>query len=109
MFPLYNDLKMTGIEVKHIHYADSGENKAFYDACRSNDYLIMFEFSGPSTKDERKVQTPYGRIREILSDAELENNIRSGVWSESSTINILSSNICRLQTCRIFRFPYVST
>ena len=70
----------------------------------------MVEFSGPSTKDERKVQTLYGRISEILSDAELENNIRSGVWSESaSTINSISNNICRLQTCRICRFSYVST
>jgi hypothetical protein len=86
MFKLLNDLKIAEIEVKYICCDDSGENKAFYNACRSNGYLIKFEFSGPRTpqhngKDERKFQTLFGRIRAMLNDAGLENDIRSAVWS----------------------------
>jgi predicted secreted protein len=31
MFPLLTDLKIAGIDIKHIRCDDSGENKAFYD------------------------------------------------------------------------------
>ena len=62
MFTLLTDLKIAGIEVKYIRCDDSGENESFYYACRSADYLIKFEFSGPRTpqhngKVERKFQT----------------------------------------------------
>jgi hypothetical protein len=93
---LLTDLKIAGIEVKYIHCDDSGENKYFYNACWSNGYLIKFEFSGPRTpqgnsKVERKFQTLYGHIRAMLNEAGLENDVRSGVWSESAnTVTFLS-------------------
>ena len=49
MFTLFTDLKIAGIDVKYIRCDDSGKSKAFYNACRSTDYLIKFEFSGPRT------------------------------------------------------------
>jgi hypothetical protein len=84
MFTLLTDSKIAGIEVKYIRCDDSGENKAFYNACQSNGYLIKFEFSGPRTPHrngevERKFQTLYGRICAMSKDAGLENDIRSGV------------------------------
>jgi hypothetical protein len=87
MFKLLTDLKIAGVEVKFICCDDSGENKSFYDACQSKCYLITFEFSGPRTpqrngKVERKFQTLYGRICAMLDDAGLEDDVRSGVWSE---------------------------
>ena len=87
MFTLFTDLIIAGIEVKYICCDDSRENKAIYNPCWSNGYLIKFEFSGPRTpqrngKVERKFQTLYGRICAMLNDAGLENDIRSGVWSE---------------------------
>ena len=81
------DLKIAGIDLKHIRCDDSGENKAFYDACRTKGYNIKFEFSGPRTpqqngKVERKFQTFYGRIRAMLNHAGFENGKRSGIWAE---------------------------
>jgi hypothetical protein len=103
MFKLLTDLKIAGIEIKYIRCDDSGENKSFYDACRSNGYLIKFEFSGPRTpqrngKVERKFQTLYGRIRAMLNDAGLENDVRSGVWSECANTVTFLSNITSTKT-----------
>jgi hypothetical protein len=43
-------------------------------------------------KVERKFQTLYGRIRAMLNDAGLENDVRSGVWSEcANTVTFLSN------------------
>jgi len=98
LFTLLTDLKIAGIEVKFIRCDDSGENKAFYDACWSKGYLIKFEFSGPRTpqrngKAERKFQTLYGRIRAMLIGAGLDSELRSGVWSECANNATFLSNI----------------
>jgi hypothetical protein len=103
MFKLLTDLKIAGIVVKYIRCDDSGENKSFYNACRSNGYLIKFEFSGPRTpqrngKVERKFQTLYGRIRAMLNDAGLEDDVRSGVWSECANTVTFLSNITSTKT-----------
>jgi transposase InsO family protein len=87
MFPLLTDLKIAGIDNKHIRCDDSGENKAFYDACSAKGYNIKFEFSGPRTpqrngKVERKFQTFYGRIRAMLNHAGFENGERSGICAQ---------------------------
>ena len=76
--------------------------RAFYNSCWSTDYLIKFEFSGPRTTQrngrvERKFQTLYGRIRAILNDAGLENEIRSGVWSECANNVTFLSNITSIK------------
>ena len=49
MFTLLTDLKIAGIDVKRVRCEDSGENKAFYNACRTRGYGINFECSGPRT------------------------------------------------------------
>ena len=85
MFTLLTDLKIAGIDIKYIRCDDSGENKAFYDACRAKGYNIKFEFSGTRTSQQKgklewKFQTFYGRIRAMLNHAGFENGKRSGIW-----------------------------
>jgi hypothetical protein len=109
MFTLLSDSKIAGIEVKYIRCDDYGENKALYLACRSNGYLMKFEFSGPRTpqrhdKVERKLQTLYRRIRAMLIDAGIEKNIRSGVWLECASTVTFLSNITSIKTQD--KFPY---
>jgi hypothetical protein len=65
--------------------------------------LIKFEFSGPRTpqrngKVERKFQTLYGRICAMLNDAGLEDDVRSGVWSECANTVTFLSNITSTKT-----------
>jgi hypothetical protein len=84
MMVLLTDLKIASIDVKIIHCDNSGENKAFYEKCRSKGVNIRFEFSGRRTpqrngKVERKFQTFYGRIREMLNCSVLKDNLRNGV------------------------------
>jgi hypothetical protein len=91
MFTLLTDLKISGIDIKHIRCDNSGESKAFYDACRAK------VFSGPRTplqngKVERKFQTFYGRIRAMFNHPGFENGERSGIWAECArTITFLSN------------------
>jgi hypothetical protein len=97
MFPLLTDLKIAGIDIKHIRCDNSGKNEVFYDACCTKGYNIKFEFSGPRTpqqngKVKRKFQTFYGRIRAMLNHAGCENGERSGIWAECArTITFLSN------------------
>jgi hypothetical protein len=102
MFKLLTDLKIAGIEVKYIWCDDSGENKSFYNACWSNDFLIKFDFFAPRTpqrnyKVERKFQTLYRCIRAVPNDAGLENDVRSGVWSECANTFTFLSNITSIK------------
>jgi hypothetical protein len=46
---LLTDFKIAGLEVKFIPYDYSGENKAQFDECRSKEYNVKVEFSGPSS------------------------------------------------------------
>jgi hypothetical protein len=62
MLTILTDLKIAGIKFKFIHCDDSGENKSFHNAFRTNGNNIKFEFSGLRTpqqndKVERKFQT----------------------------------------------------
>jgi hypothetical protein len=44
------------------------------------------------------LQTLYGRIRAMLNDAGLENDIRSGVWPECANTVTFLSNITSIKT-----------
>ena len=74
MMVLLTDLKIASIDVKIICCDNAGENKAFYEDCRSKGINIRFEFSGPRNpqrngKVERKFQTFYSRVRGTLNCA----------------------------------------
>ena len=99
---LLTDLKIAGIEVKHIRCDDSGENKSLFQACNDKGYGINFEFSGPRTpqrngKVERKFQTFFGRIRAMLNSAGFTDQVRSGVWAECAMTVTFLSNITSIK------------
>jgi hypothetical protein len=99
---LLTDLKITGINVKYIQCDDSGENKAFFEACQAQRYGVKFEFSGPRTpqrngKVERKFQTFFGRIKAMLNSAGLKDHLRSGVWAECAMTVTYLSNITSIK------------
>jgi len=80
-------LKIVSIDVKIIYCDDAGENKVFYEECRSKRIIIRYEFSGTRTperngKVERKLQTFYGRIRTMLNFAGLKYHHKNGVSAE---------------------------
>jgi hypothetical protein len=57
MFALLTDLKIAGIDIKHIRRDDSGENKAFYDACCTKGYTLRLS----------------SEVQELLSETERWN------------------------------------
>jgi transposase InsO family protein len=67
-----------------IRLDDAGENYALEKACNQHNLKIKFEYSGPRTpqtngKIERKFQTLYGRIREMMNDSGIEGDFRNGL------------------------------
>jgi hypothetical protein len=97
---LLTDLKIAGLDVKFIWCDDSGENKALFGECRSKGYNVKFEFSGPRTpqrngKVERKFQTFFGRIRAMLNNAGVKDQLRSGVWAECAMTVTFLSNVTK--------------
>jgi transposase InsO family protein len=102
VMPLLTDLKIAGINVRHIRCDDSGENKSLFQACAAQGYGINFEFSGPRTpqqngKVEGKFQTFFGRIRAMLNSAGFTKDLRSGVWAECSMTVTFLSNITSIK------------
>jgi hypothetical protein len=99
---LLTNLKIAGINVKHIRCDDSGENKSLFQACVAQGYGINSEFSGPQTpqrngKVERKFQTFFGRIRAMLNSASFTKDLRSGVWAECAMTATFLSNITSIK------------
>jgi hypothetical protein len=68
---------------------------------------VKFEFSAPQTsqhngKVERKLQTFFGRIRAMLNNAGVKDQLRSGVWTECAmTVTFLlnDSSIKNKEVC----------
>jgi hypothetical protein len=99
---LLTDLKIAGIDAKRIKCDDSGENKALFEACQAQGFGMKFKFSVPRTpqrngKVERKFQTFFGRIRAMLNSSGLNDQLRSGVWSDSSMTVTFLSNITAIK------------
>ena len=74
-----------------------------YDECQLKEYEVKFEFSGPRTPQqsgeaESKFQPFYGKIREILKNAGLEESMRSGVWDEWTRTITFLANITSIKT-----------
>jgi transposase InsO family protein len=81
---LSTDLKIANRNVKFIRCDNAGENMTMKNDPEFKSFGIKFEFSGPRTpqrngKIERKFQTLYGRIREMLHEADLEGEWRDKI------------------------------
>jgi hypothetical protein len=84
---LLTDLKIAKWNVRFIRCNDAGENLTIKNDSEIKSFGIKFEFSGPRTpqrngKVEKKFQTLYGRIREMLNGANLEGKLRDKIWAE---------------------------
>jgi hypothetical protein len=99
---LLTDLKIAGINVKHIRCDDSGENKALFEACQAQSYDVKFDFSDPripqqNGKVKKNFQTFFGIIRAMLNSSGLKGHLRSRVWSECAMTITFLSNITAIK------------
>jgi hypothetical protein len=69
---LLDELKNLNKTVKFLRLDDAGENFALEKAYRNG-------------KVERKFQTLYGRIRAMLNDSGIVDEIRHGLWAECAS------------------------
>ena len=82
------ELKAKQYIVKYIRCDNAGENQSLQKECDKLILNIQFEFTGPNTpqyngKVERRFATLYGRVRAILNEAKLTENIRNKLWAEA--------------------------
>jgi hypothetical protein len=84
---LLTDLKIANLNIRFIRCDDASENMKMKNDPKIKSFGIKFEFSGPKTpqrkgKVERKFQTLYGRIREMLNGANLEGELRDKILAK---------------------------
>jgi hypothetical protein len=100
---ILTDSKIAYWIVKFIRCDYSGKNMTIKNDPEIKSCGIKFEFSCPGTpqrheKIERKVQTLYGRIREMLNGVGLEGELRDKIWAEcvmnvTYLSNVISTNL----------------
>jgi hypothetical protein len=66
--------------------------------CKEKCLGIKFEFSGPRTpqriwKVNRNFQALYGRVRSMLNDAGIKDEMRRGIWAECASTATFYANI----------------
>jgi hypothetical protein len=84
---LLTDSKIAINNERFIRCNDAGVSMTMKNDPEIKSFVITFEFSGPRTpqrngKVERKFQTLYGRIREMLNGADLEGELRDEMSAE---------------------------
>jgi hypothetical protein len=95
-------LKIAGLDGKFIICNDLGENKALFDERRPGGYNVKIELSGPQTpqrkgKVEREFQPYFGRIRAILNNAGVNDQLRSRFWAECEMTVTFLSNVTSIK------------
>ena len=85
-----------------IRCDNAGENKKMEEMCIDQDLGIKFEYTAVRTPQqngrvERKFATLYGRIRPMMIDTGIEEELRQKLWTETANVatdldNILVSN-----------------
>jgi hypothetical protein len=78
-------------------------------SCRSKGYNVKFEFSGPQTpqrngKMESKFQPFFGRIRAMINNASVKDQLRSGVRAECAVAVKFLSNTISIKNKEVY--PY---
>ena len=87
-----------GIEIKIIRCDNAGENKKMDDACIEQRMGIKFEYTAVGTPQqngrvERKFATLYGRIRSMMIDAGMKENLRQKLWVDAANMCVDLDNI----------------
>jgi hypothetical protein len=106
---LLTNLKIANQNVRFIRCDNAGKNMTIKNDPDIKSFSIKFEFSGSrmpqrNGKVERKFQTLYGRIREMLNGADLEGELRDEIWAERVMNVTHSSNI--ISTKSSLKIPF---
>ena len=86
------------ITVDTIRCDNAGENKKMEEMCIDQDLGVRFEYTAVGTPQqngrvERKFATLYGRIRSMMIDAGIEEELRQKLWAEAANMAADLDNI----------------
>jgi hypothetical protein len=84
--------------VKFIRCNNLGENQALKQEMKKKGLNLQFEFTAPGTpqengKVERAFATLWGRTRAMLNQAQLDDELRNGLWAECAKCATQLNNI----------------
>ena len=87
-----------GIKIKVIRCDNAGENKKMEEACDKLGLGTKFEYTAVGTPQqngriERKFATLYGRVRSMMIDAGIKEELRQKLWAEAASICVDLNNI----------------
>ena len=87
-----------GIKIKTIRCDNAGENKKMEEACDKLGLGTKFEYTAVGTPQqngriERKFATLYGRVRSMMIDAGIEEELRQKLWAEAANMCVDLNNI----------------
>jgi len=90
--------KATGRTTFTLRCDNAGENVWAEKAFRKSCYDVTFQYTAPNTpqqngKVERKFATLYGRVRSMLNDAQVTQNLRHKLWAEAANTATLLDNL----------------
>ena len=87
-----------GIKVKAVRCDNAGENKKMEEKCVAENLGVKFEYTAVGTPQqngrvERKFATLFGRIRSMMIDAGLNEELRHKLWAEAANMSADLDNI----------------
>ena len=87
MITFVKSLEAQGHKVEYLRCDNAGENLKFQSQATVNGITAKFEITAPGTpqqngKCERKFATLYGRVRAMLRDAILTQDMKNKLWTE---------------------------
>ena len=90
--------KENGITVRNIRCDNAGENKKLEEKCIEKSLGVKFEYTVVGTPQqngriERKFATLFGRIRSMMIDAGLKDELRHKLWAEAANMSADLDNI----------------
>ena len=87
-----------GIKIKVIRCDNAGEKKKIEEACDKLGLGTKFEYTVVGTlqlnsRIERKFATLYGRVRSMMIDAGIKEELRKKLWAEAADMCVNLNNI----------------
>ena len=87
-----------GIKIKVIRYDNAGENKKMEEACDKLGLGTKFKYTAVGTPQqngriERKCATLYGRVRSMMIDAGVKEELRQKLLAEAANMCVDLNNI----------------
>jgi transposase InsO family protein len=90
--------KEINLNVKRIHFDNSGDSKSFHQVNINSEFNIKFEFTAPGTPQqngnmERAFATLFGKKRSRLNLARITFPLRKGLWANCANLLVQLKNI----------------